>query len=234
MLTYRTEIVSRALCGADVLVLRLAKPAGYTFTAGQWFRVTVDTAQGPDTRTFSHAAAPADATIDVATRLSSTAFKQALSALGPGDTVEVSAPGGRPSLPTDVRKVGFLVGGVGITPVRSVLRDRVSAGARFDDAVLLYANRDDSCEPFLGELLEMAPHGVCVERVLERPPAGWAGASGFITPELVGSAVDEAASRHWMVAGPPAMVDAMDRVLDAVGVPDALRHVERFGTTKAP
>ncbi|NTW97873.1 MAG: hypothetical protein HGB28_04910, partial [Oscillochloris sp.] len=50
-------------------------------------------------------------------------------------------------------RVAFLVGGVGITPARSMLREAVSVGRVFDDVLLVYGNRDATCIPYHEELL---------------------------------------------------------------------------------
>ncbi len=98
----------------------------------------------------------------------------------------MTGPGGRLALPADATRVAFLVGGVGITPVRSMLRDAVVQGRRFDDALLFYGNRDDSCVPFEEEFEAMADIGVRTVLCFEHPPIGWQGDSGFITAEMVG------------------------------------------------
>ena len=146
----------------------------------------------------------------------------------------MSGPGGRLVLPPELDRVAFLVGGVGITPVRSMLRDAQAAGRTFDDALLLYGNRDDSCVPFEAEFLGMADMGVRMVLCFEHPPADWTGERGFITAEMVGRYLDlEADQRPFVVAGPPVMVQAMERVLDDLAIPAARRMVERFGSAGA-
>ena len=75
--------------------------------------------------------------------------------------------------------MAFLVGGVGITPVRSMLRDACAAGRVFEDALLFYGNRDASCVPFEAEFAAMRPNGVRTVLCFELPPAGWTGESGI-------------------------------------------------------
>jgi ferredoxin-NADP reductase len=226
---YRVELLAREMCGDDVLTCRLGKPSGYHFEPGQWFRLTIDTPQGPDTRTFSHASAPSDETLDMTTRLSPSAFKVALAALEPGAVVEIVGPGGRLRLPADADRVCFLAGGVGITPVRSMLRGAVATGRTFADALLLYANRDESCVPFGEEFERMADLGVRMVSCLEHAPEGWDGERGFITAETIRRHLDPDDGRPFLVAGPPKMVAAMERVLDDLDVEAQRRIIERFG-----
>ena len=213
---FEVEFLEYNTCGADIRTLRFTRPAGYIFKPGQWFTLTLNTSQGLHTETFSHCSAPGDSYLDLTTRISGSPFKQALASLEPGARVPLRGPGGRLSIAEQVRRVVFLAGGVGITPIRSILRDAGQRGRTFDDALLLYGNRDESCAPFLGEFEALGGIGLRVVVCYERPPVGWLGESGFITAET----------------GPPAMVDAMGRVLDDLAVTEERRLIERFTTGK--
>lgn len=215
---------------SDVVSVLLERPASYRFAAGQWFRLAIEIEGGrTDVRTFSHAAAPADDWVEATTRVSESAFKRALVRLTPGDAVSVTPAAGRLHLPKDCERLAVLVGGTGITPVRSLLRDAVQTDRRFAEAVVFYGNRDATCEPYLDELERMGPIGVRVVRVLEHPHDDWGGESGYITPALVTRHADVLDGRPVLVAGPPMMVEAMERVLDDLGVAEEHRLVESFG-----
>ncbi len=230
--TTRVESIER--CGADVVLVRLARPEEYTSKAGQWFRLTLDTAEGAETKTFTNAAAPSDGWLEIATRISGSAFKARLERLGVGDDVEIAGPGGRLSLPPDTRRVAFLVGGVGITPARSILREAARQGRGFDDALVFYGSRDATCIPYLDELLAMSSAGVRVVSVLEHPDADWQGERGFVTAGLVDRHGDICDGRPVFVSGPPPMVEAMQTVLDELGVDAAQRRIEWFGAPTRP
>lgn len=231
---YNVELLGAERCGEDVITLRLSRPEGYSFRPGQWFRLTLQTTQGELAETFSHCSAPGDPDLELTTRLSHSAFKQALALLEPGARVSIAGPGGRLSLPSDASRICFLVGGVGITPVRSMLRDAAATGRRFDDALLIYGNRDESCMPFSEELDALGSIGVRVVRCLERPREGWTGERGFITAEMVRRHMDPTDGRPFLVAGPPVMVTAIEGVLDQLAVPAERRIVEKFGSPAAP
>jgi ferredoxin-NADP reductase len=220
------------LCGAAVATFRFGRPPTYEFRAGQWFVLALQTPAGVVKETFSHSTAPSDDWLELTTRLSGSPFKLALAALAPGDVVGIVGPGGRLSLPEGAEQLAFLAGGVGITPVRSLLRDARSRGRVLADAVLFYGNRDAECIPYGNELAAMSDIGVRVVDVLEDPPQGWTGESGFITAAMVRRHLDSDDGRIFFVTGPPAMVGAMEDVLDEVGVPVERRVVERFGAVK--
>lgn len=226
---HEVHVLGRESCGSDIVTLRLSRPEGYVFKPGQWFTLTLSTHQATETRTFSHCSAPSDEYLETTTRLSESSFKRALATLAPGDRVTVAGPGGRLSLADDAKRACFLVGGVGITPVRSMLREAMHVGREFEDAVLLFGNRDATCVPFISEFERMAPHGVRTVVVFENPPEGWSGETGFITAETVREHLPRYEGVPFFVAGPPVMVSVMERVMDDLGIHKELRHVERFG-----
>jgi len=209
------------------------RPDGYRYAAGQWFRLELETASGAEAKTFSHASAPSDEWLEMATRQTGSPFKRALAGLRSGDKVTLMGPGGRLRLPGEQpRTLAFLVGGVGITPVRSMLRKAIASGETFTDTVVFYGDRDERCMTYLPELQAMADAGIRVVPVLEQPPSTWTGATGFITAELIARHVDLSDGRPVVVTGPPVMVDAMSEVLDTLEVAQDRRVVERFGVVQ--
>ncbi len=226
---YEVEFVTQGGCGTDVAWFRFGKPDGYTFTPGQYLTLTLATAEGEQTKPFTHSEAPRDPYLEITTRLSGSAFKNALGALESGERVHVAGPAGRLRLPAGAERIAFLVGGVGITPARSMLRDAWQRGFVWSDAVVFYGNRDPSCMPYADELAEMASSEVRVVNVVERADESWTGYRGFVTADIVRENVDPHDGRVFCVSGPPVMVEAMERVLDELGVESDRRLVERFG-----
>ncbi len=210
------------------------KPEGYTYRAAQWLRLTLDTSEGPETKTFTQASAPADPVLEITTRLSGSPFKNALAALKPGDPVTFSGPGGTLEIAEGLQRVAFLVGGSGVTPARSMLRDAYLAGRTFEDALVVYGLRDETCSPYLEEFRTMSGTGVRAVPVLEHSTGSWEGETGFITAELLRRYLDPADGRPYFVSGPPAMLWAMEDVLDELGIAEERRIIERMGGPKRP
>lgn len=229
--THASRLVRRTPCGTDVASFTFERPAGYEYHAGQWLRLTLRMAEGPETRTFTHASAPLDPEIEIATRLSGSSFKQALDSLAVGDHVDIAGPGGRTGLPAEATNVVFLVGGVGVTPARSLLRDALQRQHRFEDALVVFGNRDESCAPYLAELAEMGDIGVRVVPVYEHASAEWTGERGFVTAEMLRRHLDPSDGRPFFVAGPPIMVEAMEAVMDELGIDKGRRIIERFSAS---
>lgn len=224
------RFVEREDCGPSTGIFRFEKPVGYAFAAGQYFNLTLQTAEDEQTKIFSHCDAPDDDLIELTTRMSGSAFKNALAALAAGDEVTVAGPGGRLTVPPGCSKAGFLVGGVGITPAHSIVRDAVLRSTGLAVA-LFYGNQDLSCVPFGEEFRRLADeHGeITLVEVLFAPPDAWQGEVGFITADVVRRHVDPFDGWHWFVSGPPAMVTAMEKVVADLALPADAVTFERFG-----
>ena len=219
---------SELLCTATA-AFRFERPDDYEFVAGQYGAFTLETADGIQVKDFTHASAPGDAFIELTTRLTGSAYKKALQALRPGDVVTLSGPNGKLTVPDDVTKAAFLVGGVGITPARSIVRDAVQRSTGL--TVLMFdGNADQTCVPYGDEFDDyVRDHKeIRVVDVLEEPLRGWTGEVGFITAEIVRRHCDPFDGWHWFIAGPPAMVDAMEKVVAELRLPPDRVSTELF------
>lgn len=224
------EVLETRTEAEDVTVVRIERPLGFEFVAGQYIILTLDTDEGPYRRPLSICSAEQDPYLEVATRISTSAFKRALALRGPGDRVHVAGPAGRLRLPVPVPPLTFLAGGIGITPIRSMVRTLMQADVTAEvDAVLFYGNRDERCVLFHDELHAYADRGLRVVEVFEDPIGAWTGETGLITSATI-TRYGGAPGRTCVVAGPPLMVAAMERLMDELGVPGEQRLVERFGS----
>lgn len=216
---HEVTFIGRAECGEGVATFRFSRPDGYAFEPGQFYLLKLETRDGVVSKPFSHADAPDDPAIELTTRLTGSAFKDALLALEAGAVVSVSGPKGRLSVPDGGRAVGFLAGGIGITPAHSIIRHAVLRKTGLS-ITLFYGNRDEACIPY-GE--EFRGYAATVPRfdyieTLDHPGPDWSGESGFISAELVRAYVADPAALHWIVAGPPPMVEAMRKIVDELGL----------------
>jgi predicted ferric reductase len=126
---------------------------------------------------------------------------------------------------------GFMLigGGVGITPMRSILltmRDREDVRP----VTLIYAASSPERMIYLEELraLERALNLRCV-LVYESPPPGWQGERGFVTAELLKRHLPRHALRHqYFVCGPEPMMDCVEKGLLELGIPPSRICTERF------
>jgi predicted ferric reductase len=150
--------------------------------------------------------------------------------LAPGTRVWVDGPYGV-FTPDETPCDGLLLiaGGIGITPMRSILLTMRDRGDR-RPVVLVYAARSWSRVVFRAEIERLqAVLDLRVVWVFEEPDAGWAGERGFVTAAILRRHLPRNVARwECFVCGPPPMLDAMERVLPAVGVATRRIHTERF------
>jgi ferredoxin-NADP reductase len=65
--------------------------------------------------------------------------------------------------------------------------------------------------------------------VLERPPRGWTGEVGLIDEDLIRRHLPHNHRRfQYFVCGPAPLMDSMEQVLPALGIPAGRIHAERF------
>ncbi len=160
--------------------------------------------------------------------------------LQPGDLLEVGQPQGRFVLdPESQRPVLLLAGGIGITPLLSMLHALVDAGERSGASrsiTLVYASRTVAERAFdaeLAALLARAPQALRVLRVLSRPEST---ARMGVDHDAVGR-VDASLLKGLLgtvehevyVCGPPAFSQTMYDNLRILQVPDGCIHAESFG-----
>jgi ferredoxin-NADP reductase len=95
---------------------------------------------------------------------------------------------------------------------------------------LIYSNRDRESTPFLDELQELEranPNLALVLTMTDDP--GWDGESRRIDAEFLrGHLGDDLSAFTYLVAGPPAMVEAMVETLASAGVPEEQVRPDRF------
>jgi ferredoxin-NADP reductase len=205
------------------------------FRAGQYFWVTLldppyDDEKGPR-RHISVVTSPNErGVLGLCTRLRDSAFKRSLAELPVGAEVEVEEPKGEWALPeeTDVPYV-FVAGGIGITVFRSMLLHIAEEQLPYR-VTLVYSNRDRESAAFLDELLELARGHQNIEVVpTMTDDPGWDGERRRIGPELLRDHLDgDLAGYRYLLAGPPAMVEAVTEQLREAGIPDAQLRPERF------
>jgi ferredoxin-NADP reductase len=195
---------------------------GVRYQPGQFFFVTIKINGQEASHHFSFSSSPTEkGYIEFTKRITSHEFSRALDSIQPGAWARLQGAMGTFTLPRKQRRLAFISGGIGITPLRSMLRyiaDRKLA----HDVVLLYGNASFEEIAFRKELdaLTAAHPNLRVEHVLSGPelPRNWKGKSGFINRELVVELIADYSQRLFYVSGPPRMVLSLKEQLVSLGL----------------
>lgn len=185
-------------------------PPTFTFKAGQWCDFTILLPDGtPETRSLSIASSPAEGAVRVACRMRPSAFKEALKAMQPGTAVHVRGPMGAFTLPEDsARPVVFLAGGIGITPVRSIVAHAHEQGLPHR-IYIFYSNRTAASTAYLDDFRQwQSDHCTFVPTLTDEAPPDWKHEQGRIDSAMLRRHITEEDCVYYLV-GPPGMVQAL-------------------------
>jgi glycine betaine catabolism B len=233
-MTFTGTLIERLERTTDSASFRFTRPPEYSFEAGQSYSITIPSSEGPQQHRFSHADSPTEGFTELTTRLTGPPFKNALDALPVGGRATFRGPAGLFVFRYQEPRAVFLVGGIGITPVRSMLRYLVDThgvgrvpGQRL---VLLYACTTEEGVVYRSELdsFARAISGLRVEYVLSRPHETWPGRRGFIDATVLNEELGEPSQWAFYIVGPPPMVTAMDQLMAEFEIPENQIVKENF------
>jgi ferredoxin-NADP reductase len=214
----------------DVKSIRLCRPVGFNYLPGQWIFLTIGRDE-QSTKPLSLSSSPTEDFIEVTKRLTGQKFSNALAALSAGDKVLVRGPYGSFTLSGEYDKVCMLSGGIGITPLRSMIR--YSTDKQFaTDIILLYSNRREDDISFEEDFDEMQRHNPSLKVIITITGSGsirnWKGLTGRINRKMIEEAVPDYAERIFFTSGPRPMVDAMRAILTEMAIPETRIKQEYF------
>jgi predicted ferric reductase len=230
MRAWRLERVGAEPGRTTTLAMTPPDGAGFRFDPGQfaWFAF----GRSPFSLTlhpFSFSSSAERDEVEIAVKALGD-FTSRVHELDPGTPVDVDGPHGVFSMDQDEGPgFGFIAGGVGIAGLISMLRTMADR-ADVRPAVLVYANGDWDSVAFRDELERLERRmTLTVVHVLERPPANWAGETGYVTADLLARHLPDGYRRfQYFICGPDPMMDAAESALVELGVPAERVHTERF------
>ncbi len=203
------------------------------FKPGQYCLVQLRVDGEMEDRALSIASAPTRSdSVVFASRHSESSFKRAFFSLEPGDPVTITGPLGGFVYDEALSYVVLLSGGIGITPLKSMVE--YVCDRRLDNRVmLLFGNRSPAEIPFREELDELdgANPNLTIVHVVSSPEAAgevWQGHTGRIDEALIRESVSELDRASYFICGPPGMVSGLRGTLEQMGVSKEQVKVENF------
>lgn len=220
-----------------VYTLTFVPPPGgnrFEYLPGQFHFLTLLRGRGlpAEEHPFTLSSSPFQIGLLESTIKQSGDFTATIADTRPGDKAAIAGPYGRFSymLHPGERKLVFIAGGIGITPLMSMLRHMHNADAECA-VTLLYANRSMLDIVFREEIDTIAASGkpgLKVVHFLQNPPKEWDGETGYITREAVKKHCPEPGSKVFYLCGPPVMMKKITGYLRDLGVKGGAIRMERF------
>jgi predicted ferric reductase len=213
------------------LALQPHRHTGFRFTPGQFGWLTIW--GGPFKITghpfsFSSSAEVADGHVEMTIRNLGDLTSR-MDEVPVGRRVYLDGPYGAFTIGSPADMHVLIAGGVGITPMMSMIR---TLADRRDPrpVLLLYGSRDWESITFLEDLEALeARLDLKVVHVLSKPPADWKGETGFINAAIMMRHVPPPYPDHeYFICGPNPMMDAIEKALGEMHVPLSKYHSERY------
>lgn len=222
----------------DVKTFRLVNPDGsalpFEHIAGQYLNLKLTIDGKRVNRSYTIASSPTrNAYVEISVKKAPNGYgsKHLHETWQEGQLISVSAPAGTFFFAgQEAEKVILIAGGIGITPMMSVVRsltDRGWAGEMY----LAFSVRAKPDVVFAHELEDLAARHKNLHVLItltNDPEAAWSGARGQITKELLEKFVPSFTRGPVMLCGPAPMMTGMRNLLVGMGIPDGEIHQEAF------
>jgi 3-phenylpropionate/trans-cinnamate dioxygenase ferredoxin reductase subunit len=225
------EVRSESPTISTVVLAPLSTDAAWNFAPGQFAWVRMGRSPAAEEHPFTISSSSRDHFTTFTVRHAGD-FTRTLTALTPGTPVWIDGPHG--AFSGDVGECsGFilLAGGVGITPMMSMLRTAADRGDRRPYRLVVVASRQEDLLfreelGFLRSTLDLV-----VTEVMRRPSDDWEGHYGALSHgllSLVLGSTDKPESVDFFLCGPPAMIHDALEVIDDLEVDPGRVHTELF------
>lgn len=228
---YRIAQVRQERGETTTLLMQPEGHAGFRFSPGQFGWLTVWGSPFSITGhpfSFSSSAEVQDGSVEMSIRNLGD-FTSSISTLKVGQRVYLDGPYGAFTLGQQSDMRVLIAGGVGITPMVSMIRTLADRGDR-QPMILIYGSKNWESITFREELEKLATRvNLTVVHVLTQPPEDWSGERGFINAELFKRYLPPVYTDHeYFICGPNVMMDAIEKTLDELDVPMSQYHSERY------
>lgn len=215
---FTLTLKAKRLIGQDTYDLVFESKQPLRFHPGQYLEWTLGH-QNPDKRGnrryFTVASSPTEKEVRLGVKFYAkpSTFKAALHTLTPGSQILAGQLMGDFTLPRDPKeKLGFIAGGIGITPFRSILKYLVDKGEK-RDIVLFYSNKKPA-EVAYREVLDEAQSQLGIKTVYVMTDE-----TGYLTGDMIASALPDYRDRKFYISGPRSMVVAFEQTLADLAIP---------------
>ncbi|MCL5876216.1 MAG: FAD-dependent oxidoreductase [Candidatus Bathyarchaeota archaeon] len=227
---YETTFQSVIPRTPSITSFRFPRPAELDYKAGQYFFVTLRHQGKELIHHFSYSSSPTEKNhIEFTKRLSDSEYSDALRAAKAEDWVQIDGPYGKFTFEGEYPKIALLAGGIGITPFISICKNATDKGLS-SQIVLFFSCRTPSDIPFREELEELARknRNLKVNFTVNEATPDWTGLTGNINQDMIKKELPDYKDYVFYSCGPPAMVKAMQALIENLGLSKDRLKLEFF------
>lgn len=233
MAEFTTEVTDIIKRTPDVKSFRLKFVDGMHFDPGQYFFLTIKVDGREAAKPFSFSSSPTEkGYVEFTKRITDSPYSKSLDSMKTGNAVHVRMAYGSLTFSGEYKKIAFLSGGIGITPIRSICK--YAGDTRLASSlVLLYSNRRKEDIIFREDFDAMQKDNKNLKVVyaltsLELDPE-WRGSQGYISTSMIKEEIPDYNERIFYVCGPPNMVKNLIETLEGgLGVGKDKIKLEQF------
>jgi ferredoxin-NADP reductase len=218
MVEFETEVLGIIQRTGKVKSFRFRTREGLDFKPGQFFLVVLKIGGKERTKHFSFSNSPTEKEyVEFTKRITESPFSEALDKLRIGDRARLKMPYGTFIFEGEYKKIAFLSGGIGITPIRSICKF-VTDKKLATDMVLLYGNNKEEDIIFREDLDNMQAfnRNIRIVYTLTSPDIDkgtWPGRIGYINDKMIEKEIQDYDERVFYICGPPKMVENLTNIL---------------------
>jgi ferredoxin-NADP reductase len=221
------EIIPRT---HDVTSFRFPRPANLDYKPGQFLFITLKQGEKELSKHFSFSSSPTEEDhIEFTKKLTDHEYSLALKAAQVSDWARIDAPYGQFTFVGEYTKIALLCGGIGITPFMSICKNANDKGLS-NKITLFYGCRTENDLVFREELEELAEKNKNLKliSIINQPTEHWKGQTGIINAEMVKQELPDYKENMFYTCGPPPMVEAMEKLVESLGLPKEKLKREYF------
>jgi ferredoxin-NADP reductase len=122
----------------------------------------------------------------------------------------------------------LIAGGIGITPMRSILKSLAKKRGGSVRVILIYGNVNREDIAFRDELENLKLPDYRLVHVLSDTTGMKNAHQGFINAAILAQEVPESTTAHYMISGPPVMVEAIKKALATISVAEERIRTDIF------
>ena len=217
----------------DIETFRFVSEEEIKFIPGQFSQVIFDEKNLGNkalNKYLSFSCSPGKDYIEVTKRISDSQFSKKLIDLKIGDKVLFKFSFGNCIVKDTDKKICFLIGGIGITPVISIVEDIIEK-KKDTDIIIFYSNRTEEDIAFKEELNCWGKNKYNLKIyyvITDSEPIDSRFILGFINKDLILEKTKDFKGRFFFILGPPKMVEAMKSLCLEMGCDKKCIRTESF------